>query len=45
MTWLLAALALLPLAWAAWRAPRMLDRASADRALYRAQMKELERET
>ena len=40
MTWLLAALlaafALLPLAWAVWRAPRALDRASADRALYRA---------
>lgn len=48
MTWLLAALlavlALLPLAWGVWRAPRALDRASADRALYRAQMAELERD-
>jgi len=40
----LAALALLPLALAAWRPGRSLDRASADRALYRAQLGELERD-
>ncbi|HEY8612920.1 MAG TPA: c-type cytochrome biogenesis protein CcmI [Roseomonas sp.] len=48
MTWLLAAIlalaALLPLAWVVWRPVRALDRASADRALYRAQLAELERE-
>jgi cytochrome c-type biogenesis protein CcmH len=48
MTWLLAILlalvALLPLGWAVWRPARSLDRASADRALYRAQLAELERD-
>ena len=48
MTWLLAAAlalaALLPLAWTAWRPARVTDRHSADRALYRAQLAELERD-
>jgi cytochrome c-type biogenesis protein CcmH len=48
VTWLLAILlalvALLPLGWAMWRPARSLDRASADRALYRAQLAELERD-
>ena len=48
MTWLLAILlalvALAPLGWAAWRPAQALDRGSADRALYRAQLEELERD-
>ena len=48
MTWLLAAAlalaALLPLAWTVWRPARAVDRHSADRALYRAQLAELERD-
>lgn len=48
MTWLLAAAlalaALLPLAWTVWRPARVTDRHSADRALYRAQLAELERD-
>lgn len=48
MIWLLAAalalIALLPLAWTMWRPAQALDRGSADRALYRAQMTELERD-
>jgi len=48
LTWVLAAAlalaALLPLAWTVWRPARALDRGSADRALYRAQMAELERD-
>jgi cytochrome c-type biogenesis protein CcmH len=48
VTWLLAALlaaaGLAPLAWVLWRPARLLDRASADRALYRAQRAELDRE-
>ncbi|WP_338663760.1 c-type cytochrome biogenesis protein CcmI [Pararoseomonas sp. SCSIO 73927] len=48
MTWLLtgllAAAALLPLAWIILRPARATDRAAADRALYRAQLAELERD-
>ena len=48
MTWLLAGIlalvALLPLAWVAWRPARVTDRGAADRALYRAQLAELERD-
>jgi cytochrome c-type biogenesis protein CcmH len=48
VTWLFAAIlalvALLPLAWVVWRPARALDRSAADRALYRAQLAELERE-
>jgi cytochrome c-type biogenesis protein CcmH len=48
VTWLFAVLlalvALLPLAWMVWRPARVTDRASADRALYRAQITELERD-
>jgi len=41
---LLALAALLPLAWIAWRPARAVERGAADRALYRAQLSELERE-
>ncbi|MBP0446926.1 c-type cytochrome biogenesis protein CcmI [Roseomonas sp. SSH11] len=48
MTWLLAAIlalaALLPLALVAWRPAPVTDRGAADRALYRAQLAELERD-
>ncbi|MFC0384968.1 c-type cytochrome biogenesis protein CcmI [Muricoccus vinaceus] len=48
MTWLLAAAlalaALLPLAWTLWRPAPVQDRGAADRALYRAQIAELERD-
>ncbi|MFC7734998.1 c-type cytochrome biogenesis protein CcmI [Roseomonas sp. GCM10028921] len=48
MTWILAGAlalaALLPLALVIWRPTRALDRGAADRALYRAQLAELERD-